>query len=171
MKGKDHGWNIIGIDPGISGAFCFRSDGNVSFEKMPILDFGKRKDIDFNGVASILSAFDRKSKTHIFLERAKPLAMGSTHAFNYGRGFAAIEIAVQLAGIPVFYVEPHVWTKTMLEGISKDLRPKMAAWLAAKRLCPKFCKEIPTNRNGKPHDGMVDALLIAEYGMRVINSR
>lgn len=160
------GANVIAIDPGIQGAFCLITPTGVTFRKMPIQVSGKNRDVDFSAVLEILAEFDQKVETHLFLERAKPIAMGSAHAFNYGRGFAALEIAIRISEIPVTYVEPHVWMKEIFEGLSPDLKPKSKAQIAVRRLCPAYLSAVEKNRNGKLHEGMVDALLIGEYGRR-----
>lgn len=151
----------LGIDPGQQGAFVTFDGRDFDFEPMPL---NAQKEIDFEGVREILAM--APVGVHIFLERAMPLAMGAKHAFNYGRGFAAIEIAIQLSGLPVTYVEPAKWAKVMHEGISRDLKPKAKSAIAVERLLPQLAPQIPRNKNGKLHEGFVDALLIALFGLR-----
>lgn len=127
---------------------------------------GGDRTIDFDGVHALLYELLEKYRFHIFLERAIPMAMGSKGAFNYGRGFAALEIAIQLLRIPVTYVEPAKWAKYMHEGLSTDLRPKAKSLMAVKRLYPKLVGALPTNTKGTIMDGPIDALLIAGYGIR-----
>lgn len=157
---------VLAIDPGQTGAFVYLdSKGYFDFELMPIIENGKDKDVDFEAVRNILKGF--LDVDAIFLERAAPHAMGSKHAFNYGRGFAAIEIAVKLSEIPVVYVEPAKWTKVMHEGISNDLKPKAKSLIAVERLYKKLLPKIPRTPKSKALlDGVVDALLIAGYGLR-----
>lgn len=154
---------ILGIDPGQKGAFCWLEEVHCGrFDKMPLKE---DKEIDFSAVYSMIL---KEKPTHIFLERAMPMAMGSKHAFNYGRGFAAIEIAIQMSCIPCTYVEPTKWMKLMLDGVDSRLKPKERSIIAAKRLLPNSLNNITQNKNNKFHDGMVDALLIAAYGERVL---
>jgi hypothetical protein len=154
---------IIGIDPGQQGYFAkLWHDGSADFSPMP-LKGDESKDIDFETVKGILSV---PGKVQVILERAMPMAMGSKHAFNYGRGFAAIEIAIKESGHPVLYVEPAKWMKELFDGIDSRLRPKAQALIAAERLLPSLFEKLPRKKTGKPHEGAVDALLIAEYGRR-----
>ena len=158
--------NILAIDPGLTGAFVhlnFIGGKRHFFYDMPVIKNGKDREIDFAGVRKILSAC---RGAHVYLERAMPMAMGSKHAFNYGRGFAALEIAVSLSGLPVTYVEPQKWAKVMHAGISADLKPKAKSIIAVRRLFPQYIKYISKNRNDKMHEGIVDALLIAGYALR-----
>lgn len=156
---------ILGIDPGISGAFVL-TDGRVSYSwLMPVVTEGKMKRISFKQVYDYLQCGkDRISA--IYLERAVPMAMGSKHSFNYGRGFEAIVIAIELAEIPVTLVEPQKWAKEMHEGISNDMKPKAKSLIAVKRLFPHLVKVLPKKPKGGLLDGPVDALLIAGYGLR-----
>lgn len=157
---------FIGIDPGQSGALVSLDsvNGEFSYAVMPVVQNGKTMDVSFEDFEFLLA--DHSSKdSHIFLERAAPFHMGTTSAFNYGRGFAAIEIAIQRSEIPVTYVEAGKWTKVIHQGISQDLKPKAKSLIALKRLFPKLAKLIPAAKTGKLHEGVVDALLIAAFGM------
>jgi hypothetical protein len=151
---------VIAIDPGQSGAIVWYDGTRFEYWNMPLKD-KKEKDIDFYAVRKILKSFP---DVHIYLERAAPHAMGSKHAFNYGRGFAALEIAVMSCKNPVTYIESTKWTKKIHAGINADLKPKAKSIKAIERLLPKLVKSVPRSRTGKMHEGVVDALLIAKYG-------
>jgi len=159
----------MAIDPGNKGAICLASAINgkiekVSFQEMPLSEEG----INYFKVKELIGLL---APEHIFLERALPMAMGAKHAFNYGRGFAALEIAISEAGKPVTYVEPSKWHKAILDGIDTRLKPKERSLIGVKRLFPRIWITIPaTPKSKRPHDGMVDALLIAEYGRRKMGS-
>jgi hypothetical protein len=158
----------VGIDPGQQGAIVeLFGDGCLSrFWPMPIDT--DTKDVNFKQLKSILSLFER---VHVYLERAMPMAMGSKHAFNYGRGFAAIEIALYQSGLAYTLVEPRKWQKEIFQGIDQDLKPKAQALIAVKRLFPNEIDKIPVSPKAKKmHEGVVDALLIAEWGRRKVSS-
>src|ERR1700677_1663586 len=102
---------VVAIDPGHTGAFVLY-DGKDHFQwwPMPIIKEGKNTSVVFALVHEMLTDIRQKYKgAHVYLERAMPMAMGSKHAFNYGRDFAALEIAIRLVGLPVTYVEPAKW--------------------------------------------------------------
>ncbi len=153
---------VIGIDPGLGGAFVLLGPDIFEARIMPVKN---KNEIDYEDVAEILGDWIFKAD-HIFLERAVAFRMGTTAAFNYGRGFAALEIASMDSGIPVTYVEPRKWTKMIHAGIKADLKPKMKSLIALDRLHANLRGKILCNRNGKLHDGIVDALLIASFGLR-----
>lgn len=156
---------VLGIDPGNEGAFVLYDGSTAQTWMMPVTKESGATLVDFNGVHGLL--WDLQGMVdHVFLERAVSFAMGVKGAFNYGRGFASLEIAIQILHMPVTYVEPGKWTKTMHEGISSDLKPKAKSLIAVKRLFPKLVSELPQNRNGKLLEGPIDALLIAAYGLK-----
>ncbi len=165
-KKSNFGPAILGIDPGLSGAFVLTDGKSLLWWPMPVDSNGKDRLVDFKGVLETLKRITLNHDFHVALERALPMAMGSKHAFNYGRGFAALEIAIGLLGLPVTYVEPQKWAKEMHAGISADLKPKAKSLIAAKRLYPKLVAVLPTGRQGKVNEGPLDALLIAAYGLR-----
>lgn len=167
------GRKILGIDPGLCGAFAI-TDGNgfVETYAMPVKAAGRDKWVDFDGVTRLLA--DIKAAHGVmpaFLEKAVSFGMGTKGAFNYGRGFEAVVIALHLAEISVTQVEPNKWTKEMHEGTNADLRPKLRSAVAVERLFPKLVRSLPRTRPkggqpGKLLDGPVDAFLIAAYGLR-----
>lgn len=158
---------VIGIDPGLDGAIVIFDGKDFGSYAMPLKIEGKNRMVDFDGVHELLFHItDVYTDAHIYLERAVSFGMGVKGAYNYGRGFAAIEIAIELLKMRVTYVEPAKWTKEIHEGISSDLKPKAKSLIAVKRLFPNLVGKLPKNRNGKILDGPIDALLIAAYGHR-----
>ena len=159
---------VCGIDPGKKGAFVFLSlsEENPVFKHFPMPLHND--EVHYKGIRELLLQPDLQPD-HIYLERAMPMAMGSKHAFNYGRGFAALEIAIQVVYLPVTYVEPSKWTKALFEGIDSRLKPKERSIIAGERLLPAFVEKIPRNKNGRLDEGVLDALLIAYYGLKKSN--
>ena len=163
---------VLGIDPGLAGAFVVFDGKEFASYAMPIVENGKDKFVEFDGVHELLfNLSDVNTDLHVFLERAVSFGMGTKAAFNYGRGFAAVEIAIELLKMPVTYVEPGKWTKEMHAGISGDLKPKAKSLIAVKRLFPKLVGQLPKGKKGKLLDGPIDALLIAAYGLKKVTSQ
>lgn len=160
---------VIGIDPGNKGAIVVYYPGlKPGLYKMPVQKNGKREEISYEAAAEIVEEIKLLygDDGHVMLEKAAPFKMGVTSAFNYGRSFAALEILARTCGLPYTMVHPRAWTRVMWEGISARGDSKQKSLTALKRLFPKEAKLIPCNKNGKPHDGMIDAFLIAAYGIR-----
>lgn len=162
---------VLGIDPGLSGAFVI-TDGNSYLRSypMPLKISGKEKSIPFGEVLALLSKLQwDHGRFPVFLERAVSFGMGTKAAFNYGRGFEAIMIAIANQELPLTLVEPGKWTKEMHEGISSDMKPKVKSAIAVDRLYPQLVGLLPRRPKGGFLDGPVDALLIAGYGLRRLN--
>ena len=160
---KKKSLKILAIDPGQKGAFVLLDGKKFLSWVMPL---GEDKRVDFEKVLEIFS--EAGDDVHVFLERAYGGQMGATAAFNYGRDFAALELAIKLCELPVTYIEATKWTKKIHEGISSDLKPKAKSIIAVKRLLPHLVKEIPVTPKSKAmHEGILDALLIAHYGVLV----
>lgn len=102
-------------------------------------------------------------KAQVMLIDGRPKA-GLSATFNYGRHFG--ELLGVLASYRVSHtqVPPNAWTRVMHLG-TKDAPPKERSLEAARRLFPTV-PLVVGQRARKPHDGIVDALLIAEFGRR-----
>lgn len=162
---------VMGIDPGVQGAFVVLDSKRAEYFSMPLLVVGKEKRVDYLRVLDHLhNVEERHGRLHVFLERAVPMAMGSKAAFSYGRGFEALVIALGIVRFPVTHVEPGRWAKEMHEGISADLKPKAKSLIAVQRLYPHLVASLPKKPKGGFHDGPIDALLIAGYGLRKLGS-
>lgn len=159
---------IIGIDPGKTGwIVCLSDTGSIiGHHPMPIDTAG---DVDHERVFQEVKRLSGGEPTQIFLERAMPMAMGSKHAFNYGRDFKAVEVAVKVSAIPFTMVEPSKWCKAMYQGIDARLQAKAKALIAFEQLMPGEKDKAPRGpKTGRVLDGFVDAALIAEYGRRFL---
>ena len=167
LKRKSGLRRVLAIDPGLKGAFVLFDGKDFKWWPMPTVEIGKDKFVEFDGVHELLwELSDGNTDLECFLERAVSFGMGTKGAFNYGRGFAAVEIAIELLKMPVTYVEPGKWAKEMHQGISSDIKPKAKSLIAVKRLYPKLVDQLPRDKKGKLLDGPVDALLIAAYGLK-----
>lgn len=155
---------FIGIDPGKKGAIVILNGEDFHYFKMPL---DKNNDVDFHRVLEILNWHD---DAFVTLERAVAFGMGVTSAFNYGRDFKTIQIVIDFMDMKSILVMPKQWTDVMLKGIKRTEDKKLNNSKAAKKLFPKIFKQLPRNRNGKLLDGVVDALLIAEYGRRKVET-
>lgn len=159
---------ILGIDPGISGAFVLLNGVEIEHWPMPLTQGAKHREVDFRTVWKLVRDIKRiHPDTHVFLERAVAFRMGCTSAFNYGRGFAALEIAVGLSGLPFTLIMPGKWTKVMHEGTGAGLKPKQRSKIAVARLYPQHAARLRKLTVAQA-EGAIDALLIAGYGFRTL---
>ncbi len=94
---------------------------------------------------------------------------GAVSMFNYGVHFGQLLGVITSLGIAHTLIPPTTWTKTMHVGTTKT-EPKEKSLQAVRRLFPGQ-KLTFGEKAKKPHDGLIDALLIADYGRRILNGR
>lgn len=137
--------------------------GDIRSMVMPLTP---EEDIDWQRLQKVLNNLTEfYGDVHIYLERALSYGMLAGSAFNYGRNYGYLEIAIQTAGVPCTYIEPSKWTKAICDGIDKRLKPKVRSEIAYRRLFPTHSFGDVTK---KAREGLIDALLIAEYGRRAL---
>jgi len=150
----------VGIDPG-------REGGIVALNKNgePILKEIMPKDP--LQLHDMLKDFkDLREPTLIFLEEAHPRpgnGIKSTFSFGYHNG--QLDVCLRFLGIPYELVSPHVWAKSMHAGCRGETT-KQKSQQAVERLFPGISLPRSTARALKMHEGVMEALLIAEYGRR-----
>lgn len=149
-----------GIDPGLKGGISIISSSNVHNKvsqswKMPETD----KDL-----FSILH-YLKTMKARVVIEKAQCMPkMSTTAMFNYGVGYGKILGMLIALEIPYHEVRPTEWKKEVLAGV-KDKRSKLESILMVNRIFPE-ADLLATPRSTVPHDGIAEAILIAEYGRR-----
>ncbi len=157
---------IVGVDPGKDGALCAlaeeRFPSYLAVLPMPLIHGAKRDAYDLAKILDWLSGAD-----HVFVEKLQPMPLkkGGTIA-NYNRGYctALFETACTALKRPLTLVRPQEWQREMFAGSPGD-DTKQRSILVAMRLFPGFDLR-RTERCCGPHDGIADALLIAEWGRR-----
>lgn len=160
----------VGIDPGKKGAIAVIDDNAnvISTYVLPL----KGKDIDLDGLCDIMSDLAQSAEV-IFMEMNKSLFKASKGTmYTMGRVIGNIEASVHCNGGSIKYVKPRIWQREVWEAVDEVKRdPKGTSLKCAERLFPtadlKYGdNEKKSRRRTKPHDGIVDALLIAEYAKR-----
>lgn len=150
---------FLGIDPGKSGGLVF-IDGDLQIiEMMPMPIIGKEYDIK-----SIKDFMLSQNVTHAAIENVHAIQgrTGNSSNFSFGLGKGILMGLVEGLSIPYTLVNPKAWQKEAWEGVTKQADNKQTSLIAAKRLFPEQTF-IATPRSRTPHDGLVDAALIAYY--------
>ena len=141
---------IAGIDVGISGAVCIKKEDTINVQSLPTVG----KIIDVEKLHSILKEAD-----HIFIEKSHAMPkQGVVSSFNFGYTYGLIEAAARLTNAKVEIVHSKTWKNLILKGTAKD---KDAALVFAHRLYPDLIVK-------KSDHNKADAILIAEYGRRIL---
>lgn len=101
------------------------------------------------------------------LERVHSMpGMSSKAVFSFGQSYGWINAIIEVAGITPTLVEPRVWMKSYVEAkLERGDRKRRLA----ERAVTLWGREafLVTPRSKKPHEGLVDAALIAHYGMNL----
>ena len=143
---------IAGIDPGKTGGIA-------------ILENGKVQNLTLLSSVSPRQLLLKHGVQLAYIEQAQSFPkQGIASAFNYGRDYGYLLGSLAGSGIAIVLVRPGVWTKKVHAMAPKINDPKEKSLWCAKHIWPDI-SFLATDRSSKPHDGLVDAALIAYYGM------
>lgn len=172
---------ICGIDPGKNGAIAILTGTLNYIYPMPIIQGTGELDIFY--FEKLLRTGNRNSQEiTIFLEDVHAIFSASAKStFNFGFICGQINTVCRQFATTVL-IQPKVWQKEVwieedIVGIPTKRKykksglpifktdTKKTSFNAVKRIFPLI--NIPTTpKSHIPHDGLVDSLLIAEYGRR-----
>lgn len=159
------GVKILGIDPGGDGglAILCRYDG-VLVEPMPTKD-GK---LDVEGIAQFVRDWAPELRFAV-LEKVHGgsvggVRKGSAGSFSFGKNFGVLLGVLAANGVPTHLVPPQSWMRAIHDPDDRKLDSKERSRRAYERLFPWV--DVKTPRGKKVHMGMLEAVLIAEYGRR-----
>ena len=147
----------IGIDPGINGGIAILENREVVLAFKPptkkvLVNKKEKKEIDFDLVCQEFEAF---TDSVCYIEKSQPMSkQGVTSMFNYGVGYGSYKGILTALKIPFQEIRPQTWKKEF--DLTSD---KSLSILTAECLFPKI-------KFKKTHDGIAEALLIAEYARR-----
>lgn len=158
---------VLGFDVGFSGGFARIQEGPgtlVTAWPFPLAG----RDIDWAELHRMLSTW--RFHTVAVVEHAQAMpGNGSVSMFRYGCSFGGIIALLASLRIRTELVRPQLWKKLIIPGAHGKEKPeqKAAAVAYCRRAFPDTSLIAPGCRT--PHDGMADALCIAEYGRRIFH--
>ncbi len=152
--------HIIGIDPGKQGAIALLSKDLKTVLFWLMSEVEERKSPPFEDIVKGYGV------VHAYIEKSQAMpGQGVTSMFTYGMGFGKILGWCEMLSLPYTLVPPRTWTKEIHKGVSGETA-KERSLHAAKRLFPGE-RLLASKNSVRLHPGLVDALLIAEYGRRI----
>jgi hypothetical protein len=186
---------ILGGDPGKDGGLVL-----ISVKTGKIVDKCKfpkmKKEVDYHFVDAWVKKY-KKRIIHAFLEKPNSGGgfQGRTQAISLGESIQALKQIAMSNDLRLTMVPPGTWQKMMFIGVpilsapkpetseqkakrkaAKKPKPapkvkdnKTMARVAANRLFPK--ESFIPEGSKKPHDGWIDAALLALWGMWQINTK
>lgn len=149
----------LGIDPGLHGAIAALDGSGAVIGTWPMPVVGG--EVHAAGLADLVRHL---ICTHTIARAAveKVSSMpkqGVASTFSFGTGWGMVRGVLATLSVPVQLVAPTLWKKAVLAGLTHDktgaLRYCASRWPHADLVLPG-CR--------KPHDGIADALCLAEYG-------
>lgn len=145
----------IGIDPGKNGGYAL-TDGNTIINVLPWDDHCFVNDMKF-----IYNAYETQSEVRCCVEKVGAMpGQGVTSMFSFGKSAGFIEGVLAAYEIPYQLVPPQTWKKEFSLNSNKQTSIEVC-----QRLFPDV-NLMRTDRCKKPHDGMAEAVLMAEYARR-----
>jgi crossover junction endodeoxyribonuclease RuvC len=143
---------FIGIDPGKKGGIAYiDTQDNVSvtvpYSDTMLIDLCRH----FSGVDGVVCCLEKVS--------ARP-GQGVVSMFSFGQSVGYIKGVLESRHIPYQEITPQKWKSEF--GLNSD---KAASAEVCRKLFPDISL-LATPKCKKPHDGMAEALLMAEYARR-----
>jgi hypothetical protein len=144
--------NILGVDPGATGALALMENGRIHVWDMPTV----AGDINIDELVRIVSEINA-SVAVIERASARP-GQGVSSTFRYGQGYGALRAVIGLCKIPSHLVTPAKWKRHFSLDADKEKSRALAIRLWPG--CGLF--------NLKKHHGRAEAALIAKFGAEVL---
>lgn len=152
----------VGIDPGLRGGVAALDPAGTVVGVWPMPVTGG--EVHAAGLADLLRSLrcldQHQDVGGVALERVSAMPkQGVSSTFTFGTGWGMVRGVCAALGIPVFLVPPIVWKKRVLLGLPHDKDGTL-------RFCANRwpCTDLVLSGRRKPHDGIADALCLAEYG-------
>jgi crossover junction endodeoxyribonuclease RuvC len=144
---------FVGIDPGKSGGIACIDTENGTCYAAPYSDTAL--------IEMCRLAFGKGQNVMCCLEKvgARP-GQGVVSMFSFGQSVGYIKGVLEAFGIPYQEITPQKWKGEF--GLNSD---KAASAEVCRKLFPEVSL-LATPKCKKPHDGMAEALLMAEYARR-----
>jgi hypothetical protein len=161
----------IGIDIGKQGAYYVLGEDGSELSRGPIPMI--KKEVDWHAFNAIIEPYAMFNGMVVFEKLGVIFGSSKKTAFSMGYQAGAIEMCCIANNLRYTMVPAKTWqaeifqgqTKIFKKGTKGPLDTKAMALITAKRLFPKV-NLLMTERSSVPHDGLVDALLMAEYARR-----
>ncbi len=155
----------LGVDPGLHGGLAILDDTGYALGAwvMPLIG----REIDGPGIVRLLDAVVEPAVGHHLalaaIEHVGAMpGQGVTSMFTFGAGWGLVRGILLARGLSTQLVRPMLWKRAVLAGLPHDKD-------GALRYCTNRWPEVSLipPRCHTPHDGLADALCLAEYARRL----
>ncbi|MBT7350097.1 crossover junction endodeoxyribonuclease [candidate division WWE3 bacterium] len=147
--------NIIGIDPGLSGAVArIRENKGVDLIDIPTFYAKKKNWIDYYKLTKVISSLLNWGNNEVWIEDVHSMPkQGVASSFKFGRGFGILIGICAALKIDIKFVPPQTWKK------------KMNLIKTTKVQSVELANKLYNLDISVADDGKAEALLIAHYGL------
>ena len=157
----------IGIDPGLDGGIVTLDGTGTILAKYitPVIKgVGTKREYNLSNMKILLQ--EHPNIKMVILEKQQVFpGQGTVSMFRIGLGYGMWQGLIVGLGLPYTLVHSKRWQKIMLADVNKN-DTKQAAALVASRLYPGIDFRA-TPRCKDAHEGIVDALLMSVYALRI----
>ncbi len=155
----------VGIDPGLRGGVAALDVAGAVVGLWPMPVAGG--EVHAAGLADLLRSLrcldSHQDIGRVCLEKVSAMPkQGVSSTFRFGTGWGMVRGVCAALAIPVVLVPPTVWKKQVLLGLPHD---KAGAVQFCASRWPTADLVLPGCR--VPHDGLADALCLADYARRL----
>lgn len=162
---------VMGVDPGSAGGIVLIDEQGIIVDMYTMPKNGS--DVDYRMLSEIFSKYKNDNIT-VGIEEVHAIFGASAKAtFNFGYIYGFLNALLVANGIRYINIPPKKWQKYIwtnndivfkING-KKTTNTKATSLNAAGRLFPKESFRA-TKKSTTPHDGLVDAALIAYYTLK-----
>ena len=162
---------VVGVDCGLDGALVLLEDGQITFRTvMPTVSLERRSSKSKTGKkfkreyleSQIVRFLQAAKPEHVVIEAQQSMpGQGGTSMLSIGIGFGIIRGICAGLQLPFTIVHPVVWQRKVFGKTTGG--DKAVALLFCNRRWPQV-SWVPSDRARVPHDGLVDAACLAEFG-------
>jgi crossover junction endodeoxyribonuclease RuvC len=162
---------VVGVDPGLEGgvAWLRTTAGDRLTAGVAIMPTRRganaKRQVDARALYALFSSFRGEGPAPdlvCFEQVHSQPGDGVVAAFSFGKSTGKALAVLEVLGWPLEEVAPPAWKKAILAGTNHS---KEAAIGWALQRFPGVVLTV-TPRCKKPHDGLAEALCLAEYGRR-----
>lgn len=162
---------VIGIDPGLDGGIAILVNNIISEAIIMPTKIGIRgkREIDSASIFTILNQVPVNNLycniDLVIVEQVHSMPKsGVVASFSFGKSVGKMLGVLEVLKLKVEEITPQAWKKEILSGTDKS---KAAAIGYVQSRFPEV-NLLATLKCKKPHDGMADAICLAEYGRRFL---
>lgn len=155
---------IIALDNGLDGAICAiaETDGSViNYTALPTIDRKDKREIDIVATREWIRDLNPQPDSQFVVEEPLHFAKTLASMRSMGISFGTLCGLIRLLGYEPYCMEVKEWQKPVLGRIKRG-HSKVEALKLVRQIEPDETW-LKNDRCRTPHDGIVDAFLLARY--------